>query len=104
MLLCTELQLWYKLNLLEKRPNISCYNTLAHLIYSLEVICALLIIDLASQPDLIFCSLHLRHGNSKILLHAITTIGRKTAIINVGGVYQKNWPKSIHLFHANTSA
>lgn len=73
-------------------------------IYNLEVVSSLLGMVLASQPALIFWSLFLRHGKRRMLLQAKTTSGRRTAIMKVGGVYHKNWPMSIHLFHANTAA
>lgn len=75
-----------------------------YLIYSLEVMLVWLACVLASQPLLIFLILFLKHGRSSKHLQSRTTIGRKTATINEGGVYQMNWLASTHLFQANTSA
>lgn len=75
-----------------------------YLIYSLEVVLPWLVCVLASQPHLIFFILFLKHGKSSMHLQSRTTIGRKTATINEGGVYQINWLTSAHLFQANTSA
>lgn len=75
-----------------------------YLIYSLEVMLVWLVCVVASQPHLIFFILLLKHGRSSMHLQSRTTIGRKTATINEGGVYQINWLTSTHLFQANTSA
>lgn len=75
-----------------------------YLIYSLEVRLVWLVCVLASQPHLIFFILLLKHGRNSMHLQSRTTIGRKTATINEGGVYQINWLTSTHLFQANTSA
>lgn len=75
-----------------------------YLIYSLEVMLVWLVCVLSSQPHLIFFILFLKHGRSSMHLQSRTTIGRKTATINEGGVYQINWLTSTHLFQANTSA
>lgn len=75
-----------------------------YFIYSLEVMLVWLVCVLASQPHLIFFILFLKHGRSSMPLQSRTTIGRKTATINEGGIYQINWLTSTHLFQANTSA
>lgn len=72
--------------------------------HSLEVMLVWLAWVLASQPPLIFLILFLKHGRSSTHLQSRTTLGRKTATINEGGVYQMNWLTSTHLFQANTSA
>lgn len=72
--------------------------------HSLEVMLVWLACVLASQPLLIFLILFLKHGRSSTHLQSRTTLGRKTATINEGGVYQMNWLASTHLFQANTSA
>lgn len=75
-----------------------------YLSYSLEVTLVWLVCVLSSQPHLIFFIFFLKHGRSSMHLQSRTTIGRKTATINEGGVYQINWFTSTHLFQANTSA
>lgn len=58
----------------------------------------------SSQPCLIFSIFFLKHGRNSIALHTRTTIGRKTAIIKLGGVYHTNCFISTHLFQAKINA
>lgn len=72
--------------------------------YNWEDSSVLLILVASSQPCLIFSIFFLKHGRSSMHLHTRTTIGRKTAIIKVGGVYHTNCFISTHLFQAKISA
>lgn len=58
----------------------------------------------SSQPCLIFSIFFRKHGRNSTVLHIRTIIGRKTAIINVGGVYHINCFISTHLFQAKINA
>lgn len=58
----------------------------------------------SSQPCLIFSIFFLKHGRNSMVLHIRTTIGRKTAIIKVGGVHHTNCFMSTHLFQAKINA
>lgn len=64
----------------------------------------LLILVTSSQPCLIFSIFFLKHGRHSMALQNRTTIGRKTAIIKVGGVYHTNCFISTHLFQAKINA
>lgn len=64
----------------------------------------LLILVTSSQPCLIFSIFFLRHGRNSMALQNRTIIGRKTAIIKVGGVYHTNCFISTHLFQAKINA
>lgn len=72
--------------------------------YNWEDISVLLILVTSSQPCLIFSIFFLKHGRSSMTLHIRTTIGRKTAIIKVGGVCHTNCFISTHLFQAKINA
>ena len=72
--------------------------------YNWEDISVLLILVTSSQPCLIFSIFFLKHGRSSMTLHIRTTIGRKTAIMKVGGVCHTNCFISAHLFQAKINA
>lgn len=72
--------------------------------YNWEDISVLLNLVTSSQPCLIFSIFFLKHGRNSIALHTRTTIGRKTAIIKLGGVYHTNCFISTHLFQAKINA
>lgn len=72
--------------------------------YNWEDMSVLLILVTSSQPCLIFRIFFLKHGRNSIALQNRTTIGRKTAIIKVGGVYHTNCFISTHLFQAKINA
>lgn len=96
-----QIQSW---NAYDKNMSILDKNVHKQQFYNWDDISVLLILVTSSQPCLIFRIFLLKHGRSSMTLQIRTTVGRKTAIIKVGGVYHINCFISTHLFQAKINA